>query len=518
MGRFGLMLSLVLVLCSAPAVSQTSPVGIPVNSAPIPIPLGFIDPLSTQVHLEIPIASVPQRNAPPSTATLIYDPISCAPSPVWACAYGTGWRLKMVPLSSSYLAMGTFDYSVWTDTSCPDQAYPYGGQGHVYNIRFTDLHGTVHVTGSGSTTPQLTWIGCQDALGNKDPNTGTLHQWTGFSSDGAGYFFNVSYDNTGNLLSEVWSEDGNVVANLLSVSYGYVGTTNGNNFFGQFAQSPLTQDGAYCPTHVYAKASDGSNQTYTINCQNYSISSGTSTTTELWPSSLVLPDGTHYSFSYDTGTSGTHLGGLTGVTLPTGGQLQFGYTYSPTSCYCLTSATFEGGTWQFGRVLNGNSTQTTTTVTGPSRYDAVSKSYVNDKTVYTSVLGSLPPHIQTIQRYSGPSTLLETLSFGYPVAYGGGCVSSVTTTLNDTGQSSQIQYQYLTLLNWGAFCSLVSQKQEFDFGASSPTRTTKVSYQGDTTSIHYNNLYHIYNLPTSVSVYAGSGSGSPLSTTNYIYD
>jgi len=532
MARVGIILSLVCALSFGLSAQSSSPVGIPVNSATIPIPLGFIDPLSTQVHLEIPIASVPQRNAPPSTATLVYDPIACYPSPTWTCGYGTGWQLKMVPISSTVLAMGTFGYSVWTSSTCPDQAYPYGSIANVYDIRFTDLHGTVHHTGSGSTTPQLTWIACHDAQGNQDPNTGTLHHWAGFSSDGAGYSFDVSYDSTGNLLSEVWSADGTVVEHLLSVSYGWVGSTNGNNFFGPFTQSPITVDNVTClpsaPSHVYVMASDGSRQTYTINCQYYSISLGTSTTTQLWISSLVLPDGTQYSFSYDTGTSGTHLGGLTSVTLPTRGQLQFSYA-APTGCYWLygfnrtcaplASATFEGGTWQLGSVTSGtgNGTQTTVTVTSPPRYDAVSKSYVNDKTVYTSVPGSAPPHIQTIQHYSGPSSLFKTVGFTYPLAYGGGCVSSVSTTLNDTGQSSQIQYQYL---NWSlsTFCSLVAQKQEYDFGASTPTRTTKISYQGDTSTIHYNSQYRMFNRPASVSVYAGSGTGSPISKTNYTYD
>ena len=224
--------------------------------------------------------------------------------------------------------------------------------------------------------------------------------------------------------------------------------------------------------------------------------------------SIGLPDGTQYSFTYDTGTSGNHLGTMTSVTLPTGGQLVFNHGYAGPAY--LASATFLGGTWQFSYSSDGsgNTLQQITTVTEPSRYDATLKSYVNDKTVYTSVPGGTT-HIQTVQHYSGSSTPLKTLSYVYPLPYGYGCLSSFTTTLNDTGQSSKLQYQYLST---NLYCSLITQRQEYDFGASSPTRTTKIAYSPNSAPPHG------VSFPSSVSVYAGSGTGSPVSQTNYTYD
>src|SRR5438445_12427886 len=74
--RLALSLCLGLVLsCAAsaqqnPAYYQT---GIPINSAQVPIPLGFVNALTGKAHLEIPIASVSERNGIPVTARMIYD-------------------------------------------------------------------------------------------------------------------------------------------------------------------------------------------------------------------------------------------------------------------------------------------------------------------------------------------------------------------------------------------------------------------------------------------------------------
>lgn len=114
--------------------------------------------------------------------------------------------------------------------------------------------------------------------------------------------------------------------------------------------------------------------------------------------SLVLPDGSQYTFTYDTGNTPTHLGDLVGITLPTGGQVSFTYpvTPQPIGPY-LTSATFGGGTWTF-------TYGSTTTMLSPSRYDAASNTNVSDKTVFTPVFGD--PHLATVQYYSGSSDLL----------------------------------------------------------------------------------------------------------------
>jgi len=155
----------------------------------------------------------------------------------------------------------------------------------------------------------------------------------------------------------------------------------------------------------------------------------------------------------------------------------------------VTSTTFGGGTWTF--TYSGN----TITLLSPSHYDAPSNTYISDKTVFTTVYAD--PHLVTAQYYSGPSNLLKTVNFGYACNYLPG---TVTTTLNDTYQSSSVSYQYFNCLP-----GHISQKQETDFSGNI-VRTTKASYNGP------------YNKISNLSVYAGNGSGSPVSSTNYTYD
>ena len=86
--------------------------------------------------------------------------------------------------------------------------------------------------------------------------------------------------------------------------------------------------------------------------------------------------------------------------------------------------------------------------------------------------------------------------------------TAVTTTLNDTGQVSQIQTSYTTYGN-------PNQVQEYDYGSGGAgplLRTTAMTY---VTTTSYISL-HILNLPASVIVYDGSGTAT--SNTAFTYD
>src|SRR4029077_17265459 len=223
--------------------------------------------------------------------------------------------------------------------------------------------------------------------------------------------------------------------------------------------------------YVDVQSSDGTVSTYTFNCQQYSVSATGYTSYSVWKmSSVVLPNGTQYGFNYDTGTSGNHFGSLTSVTLPTGGQETFTYscTNNPVWPCDLASATFGGGTWNFSYVKGGANSYLMqyATAIGPTRYDSASQQNLNDKTVYTKA--SNPGQVSTIQYYSGSSTLLKTMSYTYkgPLTQ---IPDVITTTLNDTGQGSKVQYQY----DANFYRDRPTQIQEWDYGSSAPTRTTK---------------------------------------------
>lgn len=82
--------------------------------------------------------------------------------------------------------------------------------------------------------------------------------------------------------------------------------------------------------------------------------------------------------------------------------------------------------------------------------------------------------------------------------------TSITTTLNDTGQQSQVQFAYTSYGN-------ASEMREYDYGLSLARRT-------DTTFVTSSNYTsrHILDLPSTAIVYDGSGTAT--SNAAYTYD
>jgi len=158
MARFGAMLSLVLsVFWSVATLAQSNyvAVGIPQNSATIPIPLGFVDPLSGQVHLEIPYASIPQRNGAPLIAKYIYDSTYYVPYPSSPSQFGPGWQLVWGPSNRVRLSF------LETEGACPP-TYPIGQIYNYSNFAIIDANGTFV---SLFNYPLSQWT-CQDSNGN----------------------------------------------------------------------------------------------------------------------------------------------------------------------------------------------------------------------------------------------------------------------------------------------------------------------------------------------------------------
>lgn len=527
MPRFGVFI--LFLLTAAVGFSQTNypPVGIPQNSALVPVPLGFINTMGLQLHQEIPIVSIPVRGGPSLIAKLVRDESSSS-NGIWSFNIGRD-------------NMGFVTYSSTNTGPCPSG---YFGSAVAYsNFVLTDNSGTVHLL----SIPTLNYNGgCVNSLGQNWPNSLSPTSGSGTAEDGSGFTANASILlSNGFVQNQAWALDGSRVFDSTSTPSAYAGDTNGNyegfatstQGGGQFAGNPITGGGISCgqyttpgKQYVYVHSSDGSQQTYTLTCQlfNYSDQIGNHGASNRL-SSLTLPDGSQYTFQYDSGTTGNHLLELTSVTLPAGGQVSYGHTITCglNACYqTINSVTFAGGTWTFTGTTSqvGNKYQGVVNVLGPTRYDAILKSNIRDKSVYTSTLytAGQTPALQTAQYYNGASSLLKTVSASYvPVLgtnpYYGVCLSSLITTLNDSGQSSQLQYQYGSAGGVLA-CGLVTQKQEWDYGATAPTRTTKITYLTNTGSINYNSQYHIYNRPISINVYAGSGTGSPAASTTYNYD
>jgi hypothetical protein len=64
---------LFLFALSRPVWCQISGEGIPTGAPQVSVPLGFVNAMNGNLHLEIPIASIPQRNNDPLIAKYVYD-------------------------------------------------------------------------------------------------------------------------------------------------------------------------------------------------------------------------------------------------------------------------------------------------------------------------------------------------------------------------------------------------------------------------------------------------------------
>lgn len=120
---------------------QASGQGVPWHVVPLPIPGGFVDTMTGKIHIEIPLASFPQRNSDPLALTLMYDSdrFTFSGNVSSFIHTGPGWQLISGTGHSGTGFMGSS-----TTQACPS-GYPNGSVSIQSQPSFTDSHGTTHV-------------------------------------------------------------------------------------------------------------------------------------------------------------------------------------------------------------------------------------------------------------------------------------------------------------------------------------------------------------------------------------
>jgi RHS repeat-associated protein len=255
-------------------------------------------------------------------------------------------------------------------------------------------------------------------------------------------------------------------------------------------------------------------------------------------SSLTLPDGTSYTFTYNL------TGDLAQVTLPQGGTIKYTWTTAPTNVdngtvfqRAVQTRTLNAGNnapdqvWTFAYTVGG------ATITDPMGNDSVY--------AYSPPNGSSGSSVgyNTIVHYQGTksgnhvlSTITKCLQlngtdvyeFAYPYAIPSTLSCGVTTTIND-GSTSQVltgydpvqslgdplnQYDtYIASMNLGMPVSTT----ETDYGAGTPgpvLKTTNTEYEWQANSNYLS--ANLMALPHSTSV--TDGSGHQIAQTTYEYD
>jgi hypothetical protein len=535
---FLLLSSLCAVAMPASAQDYLYATGSPVFGSSLPIDHGVVDVNNGDIHLEIPIATTPQRGDFALDEKLVYD------SRIWKTA-STGstvlWQPTNVPnglggwvFSSGLVSGGSVatDSYAGLDPNAPDcgsGSDNYGPQPYtVYgNWRWTDPSGTIHYFPAATTVeygappPQCTYTVPEGNSASGAP-----------ASDGSGYYLFVTNYTEAQITGPNGMIYSPVYAGVNSTSGLTISDRNGNTWSAD-AGGNLVDTRGLTPVKVSSSGSStyydvlgvkGVRNRYTVTTETvyFHTAFGQSGVTESSGSfqaiqSIGLPDGSSYTFAYDSGTAAGHYGELTSMTLPTGGVVSYGYA-NFSDAYKVVNR------WASSLVRDGGTTTLTpadlsycSATSGCQETGKVTTPDAND-TLFTFNLDASgqvanASWVQSVKRYQGSvssGTLLQTATTNYTYQQESGAYSStyaiptmLTTvlTLSDVGSYTQTT----ETLNTGDDAD-PGEVKVWNFGNA-------VSNPPDTDTVYqYNNWY----FPTSTIT--KNGAGNQLSSVTYAYD
>jgi RHS repeat-associated protein len=295
-------------------------------------------------------------------------------------------------------------------------------------------------------------------------------------------------------------------------------STTGSVFTDTLGMNVLTVSGTNPMSYTYT----GPNQTpeaVKVNYSQYTVATtfGCLDDAEYPPtqvnlvSSILLPDGTSYTFQYET-LGGYYTGRISQVGLPSGGSIGYQYTGANDGIDCvdtttagLTRTLSDGSVWQYAQPGSG-----TTTVTDPSQ----------NQTVMTTSGGAA---IQT-KAYQGSSsggTLLQTVTTCYNTQSApcttptgppsNGTPRAITVVTLPTGGKSSQATTYLTS------STLPTEIDTYDFGSSSPTQKKLIAYQSLNNIVDRQSCDQVL-VGTSVPSSCGTPTSNTKSLSTATYD
>src|SRR5262245_40182040 len=319
--------------------------GTPVYTTAEPVELGFINLANGNLHLEIPLTSSPQRGDRQFGAALVYDsriwrPISTwSPTNVFAAdqtngSWG-GWRL----ITSADTGKVTHGSS--SEPCNPEP--PFGG----FIIEYTTFSWT-SADGVRHTFPGVNTVRDPCAGGDFPTADGPANDSSGLNIYVTGYFNGTIKDRHGRIISSVVQDtNGNY----------FTGSVAGGNLVDTLGRTPITVSGTN-PIIYTIPTSQGTTQQITVTLTTITVNTAFAKTgvneclgcTITVVQSIQFPDGSTFSFDYDNGAANTY-GLITGVHLPAGGVVNYGYTtfndsYGSRNRW-VSSRTKGSGTWTY---------------------------------------------------------------------------------------------------------------------------------------------------------------------------
>lgn len=531
---FAISLMWLLAFSATTLKAQGDPlqaIGIQPLSGQLPVPNGSVNISNGNLHLEFPVVSLPQRGARPLEITIVYD------SNLWYQQSSNVWGHRSGAVGTALAGWNMYsnlDGGSWGTVQPHDIC-------HIDGMEAYDTYSNWVYTGPDNVTHSFpttfsTVVGYLNNCG--DNRSMTTPEADTAATDGSGYHLTVingnqpsTYYNDGSMAG--WKDrNGNFTFGYSQDTMGRIPISVSTN--GLTSTITVLTAGKNSGTTSYVITDESVNYHTGFGAGGYEASGSFNVI-----KSIQLPDGTSYSFTYDSGTPSVHYGDLLSMTLPTGSTINFtyanfndsenapgGYTHHTTRM--LSTMTTPDGQWM---ITPSVITQCTNTVFTCEQQLQVSKPGYNSRNDITLFKTLVQAYLYPIEAdyYNGTvsaSNLLATItqSFLYPAQ-----LSRTVTLPSPSGTSinQTTQYCYDTvygnlLKKWewtfytGAIihdpnppptCSVYS-------GVPAPDRTTTYAYQGG--SNYLSSSRNIANLPTSVTV--TNSSGGTVAKTLFSYD
>ena len=516
----------------------------------MPIRMGQVTLDSGNLYLDIPLYSRSARGMPAAGSHLYYNSQFWHPAPItgggtypvdpgnggWSSGRGPSLDVQVQPRNVE-------------TQSCPAQ-YPYGNIQEFESWIATEANGTLH---QFFTNTQTYDIDCVDYNGNAwVPGAG--YPTESGASDGNGFYIDVNkniatvYSSNGSILTGPTlpagpeSPNGNYSI-FFPATGGGAKDTLGSLIDGvdscqvsNFSETAYLNDTPYkaqdpitCTLSV--PSWDGaSNATVSYSITNSYIpvctaffpanQSAGDFCGGIWVvTNIGLPDGTSYSFTYDQGTTSGHFGLLTGITLPTGGNIQVGYsilspsTNGPLNLFTTVhTVTDNGGQTTIDSTLSGGSrswdgtlTLYPVTVTYPAHQLSPKTPAVTDQSLYSiataTTNGVSSTTLTKVDKLAGTTVRSTSMDYTFPQY-----PSFSQTTWSETGDTLRTDYTYSN-------GQPADRKQTLN-GAE--YRTLHTDYLGDTATTPYVSQYHMVSYPSRVQIL--DASKNPIAETDYTYD
>jgi RHS repeat-associated protein len=477
----------------------------------------IVNNANLNAHLQVPVLAKAGRGLP-FHYTLSYDssvwyPSSASGTNTWTPLSNWGWMY----ITSA--ALGEVTYK-WSQGSCFDK---------LGNIYYYDIYSNwVYYDPLSAPHPLAgSWeVSDKTVVAPKCTTGGPPYSTQATVSDGSGYTLAVSAAPA----ATAYSRSGHIVSAPLQSNSGSGShtDTNGNYFNGTSSgftdtldTSAVSISGSGTPsspiTYTYTAAS-GNQASVTVDYTSYTVQTnfGCSGITEYAAtaqnlvSSITLPDGTSYSFTYEVTPGDSHnphyvTGRPASVTLPTGGTISYGYSGGSNGITCADGSaatlarTTPDGTWTYAHSESGSAWATT--LTDPQsnvttfNFQAVAVASVEYGYETERQVASL----ETVYTcYQGASFPCNSTAVALPLSQ-----RTVTTSIG--GLESQVNTDYNSY-------GLPTEVDEYGYGSGavgSLVRKTTTAYNTSLTN-------NIYDRPATISVY--NSSGTLLRQASYSYD